>query len=71
MQEPKGAILSKDRKTNSRFTPELPKPMTVHDRTSAAARAITEIEAELRAEKTARLRAIRLGHEDPDEPQGE
>lgn len=66
-----GPTLSKDRKTKSRFTPELPKPMTPYDRMSEAARTITEGETRLRAEKTARLRAIRLGQEDPDESQGE
>ncbi len=61
----------KPNKAKDLFSPEFSKPLTPHDRTNAAARAIIETEAQQRAEKTARLRAIRLGQDESDDPQAQ
>ena len=54
-------------KTNSRlealFKPEAPRVATLMDRTTAAAREITDAAARIRIERTARLRATRLERE--------
>ncbi|MDA3888236.1 MAG: hypothetical protein PF443_05400 [Allgaiera sp.] len=63
--------MSKDRKTRDPFAPDLAKRLAPYDRTSAASRMITDSETELRAEKTARLRAIRLGEDYPGAPQAD
>lgn len=58
----------KPKKEKVLFTPSAPKSILPYDRTNAAARAIVDSENQARAEKTARLRAIRLGQEEPDDP---
>lgn len=60
--------MATDRTTRPPFAHGLSARANPHDRTSAAARLIVDSEAALRAEKSARLRAIRMGHEDPDAP---
>ena len=50
------------------FKPDQPKPATQMDRTTAVSRDIVDTATHLRSEKTARLRALRLGHEAPDAP---
>lgn len=50
-------------KLNALFKPEAQRPATIMDRTTAAAREITEAAALARAERTARLRATRLERE--------
>ena len=61
----------KPRKAKDLFIPDTAKPMSLHDRTNAAARAIIDSENKSRAEKTARLRAIRLGQVQPGNPKAQ
>lgn len=61
-------MAKKPSKTKDLFIPDASNPMSLHDRTNAAARAIIDSETQLRAEKTARLRAIRLGAANSDKP---
>ena len=55
--------MTKDRQGRVPFAPDLASRLPQHERTAEAARLITQGETETRAEKTARLRAIRLGQD--------
>ncbi|MCA0045341.1 hypothetical protein [Celeribacter litoreus] len=57
-------------KADALFSRPAAKPATAYDKTSAAAREITEAEAALRAEKTANLKAARLARDKGEDAHG-